>query len=96
MLFGYLKIYDFSLFILFVNFLLEESLAQECECLISECFIISDAAVLKLKIAVSEEIQIHIAELASREMKRTHNLGSEVKMRREKKAYFHYELLHYC
>lgn len=47
MLFGYLKIYDFSLFILFVNFLLEESLAQECECLISECFIISDAAVLK-------------------------------------------------
>lgn len=30
-LFRCLKIYDFSLFILFVNFLLEESLAQDCE-----------------------------------------------------------------
>lgn len=96
MQFGYLKIYDFSLFILFVNFLLEENLAEECECLISACFIISDAAVLKLKIAVSEEIQIHIAELANREMKRIHNLGFEVKMRRGKKAYFHYKLLHCC
>lgn len=46
------------------------------------CFIISDAAVLKLKIAVSEEIQIHIAELTSREMKRIHNLGSKIKMKK--------------
>lgn len=76
-------IYDFSLFIPFVNFLLKESLAQECERLISVCFIISDAAVLKLKIAVSEEIGIHIAELASREMKRIHNLGSKIRMQKK-------------
>lgn len=47
--------------------------------LIFVCFIISDAAVLKLKIAVSEEIQIHVAELNSREIKRIHNLGSKIK-----------------
>lgn len=47
------------------------------------CFIISDAAVLKLKIAVSEEIQIHIAELTSREMKRIHNLGSKRKKKKK-------------
>lgn len=39
------------------------------------CFIINDAAVLK--IAVSEEIQMHVAELNSREIKRIHNLGSK-------------------
>lgn len=58
-------------------------MAQECERLISVCFIISDAAVLKLKIAVSEEIGIHIAELASREMKRIHNLGSKIRMQKK-------------
>lgn len=46
-------------------------------CLIFVCFIISDAAVLK--IAVSEETQMHVAELNSREIKRIHNLGSKIK-----------------
>lgn len=49
------------------------------------CFIISDAAVLRLKMAVSEEIQIHIAELTSRKMKRIHNLGSKIKMKKKTK-----------
>lgn len=50
-------------------------------CLIFVYFIIGDAAVLKLKIAVSEEIQIHVAELNSREIKRILNLGSKIKFK---------------
>lgn len=78
--FRYLKIYDLRLFIIysFCKFPSGRKLGTRLwACLIFVCFIISDAAVLKLKIAVSEEIQIHIAELTSREMKWIRNLGSK-------------------
>lgn len=87
-LFRYLKIYDLSiLFIIysFCKFPSEGKLGTRLwTCLIFVSFIISNAAGLKLKIAISEEIQIHIAELTSREMKRIHNLGSKLKMNNNK------------
>lgn len=61
-------------------------------CLIFVYFIISDAGVLKLKVAVSGEIQLHVAEMNSREIKRILNLGSKIKFKNIP-AYFQYRLL---